>query len=229
MSIAIAFAAVAAAVGAALIVLGVIAHRRRAARATEPDDGEAVAAPGVSHGATVPELHVARSLDVVRPPSQPPAVDRQRPATQPPPVEPLRLLIVEEDVLAGQMIARLLRGHEIVVVASASAGLAMLAGDDRFDAVLCALTMSEMSGVAFANALAERHPALRRRMVFLVGRAATPETERLLALSEVRWVTKPVQYAKLAICISEAIEAAQHAERAERNGRSAPHATSAAG
>jgi CheY-like chemotaxis protein len=126
---------------------------------------------------------------------------------EPPPVEyamvSLRVLVVDDDPQVGQAIKRLLAAHEVVPVTSGAAALTTLASDDRFDAILCDFTMPGMSGVALSAAIAERHPELRSRVVFLLDAVTTPETKRLIALSDVRWVGKPVGYVQLANCVSE--------------------------
>jgi len=115
----------------------------------------------------------------------------------------LRILIVDDEPRVGQMIARLMTGHEITTVTSGEAALATLALDDRFDAILCDLVMPGMSGPELADAVAERHRDVRARMVFLTSDPSTPAARQFLTRSEARWVTKPVRYAQLATCISE--------------------------
>lgn len=118
-------------------------------------------------------------------------------------VQRLRILVVDDNAVVGDTITRLLDAHEVTTAASAQAALSQLAHDPGFDAILYALMMPGMPGVAFAAEIAERHPALRPRVAFLINGSSTPETFRLLALSNVPWVTKPIRYAQLATCISE--------------------------
>jgi CheY-like chemotaxis protein len=199
MIFAISIAAFAAIAGTVLVALGIVAQRRRGL-SDEPVE--------LPHRPSAETLYrqLEADLDTPRPITEelPPPI-----TTGPLPLEQLRLLIVDDDVLAGRMVARVMRGHDTTVVTSGRAALALLAADDKFDAILCAMTMMGMSGVGFAANLAERHIALRSRLVFLVSGGATSQTQRLLALSDVRWVTKPVQYAQLAICVSEVVDAAR--------------------
>jgi CheY-like chemotaxis protein len=115
----------------------------------------------------------------------------------------LRILVVDDNPLVGRTIARLLDAHEVTFATSGEAALTALALDHTLDVILCALIMPGMSGVAFAAAIAERYPALSRRMAFVIDGTSTPETRRLLALSDVRWVTKPIGYAQLATCVGQ--------------------------
>jgi CheY-like chemotaxis protein len=203
MIIAISIAAVAAVAGAALVVLGVAAQRRRA-RADELDDLDDLD----DHHADPPRRLSAAGI--------------HGGADPPTTIERLRILIVDDDARAGRVIARLLRDHDTIVT-SGNAALVGLTADDKFDAILCSLTMASMSGISFAATVSANHPALQPRIIFLAGGATTPETQRLLALSDIRWVTKPVQYAPLAICLGEVVAAARRAEQ------TSPRAISAAG
>jgi CheY-like chemotaxis protein len=117
-------------------------------------------------------------------------------------VKPLRILVVDDNELVGSTVARLLEVHDVTTATSSEAALSALALDAGFDAILYSLAMPGMSGVKFAATLAERHPALRPRVAFLVNGSSTPETIRLLSLSDIPWVTKPLRYAQLAICVS---------------------------
>lgn len=124
-------------------------------------------------------------------------------------VQRLRILVVDDNPFIGRAVTRLLEAHEVMTAASGEAALSALELDRGYDAILYALAMRGMSGVDFAAAITRQHPDLRARMVFLINGTSTPETRRLLALSNVRWVAKPLAYAPLATCVSEV--AAQHA------------------
>jgi len=214
MTIALFLAALAAVAGVALVTLGVVAQRRRSRAAADNNADDDADDDKHDRAARESAARLRQVLDAVHTP-RPTTIELPAPSG-PPPVERYRLLIVDDDVRAGRTVARLLGAHDTVVVAGSGAALAGLASDAGFDAILCALTMAGMSGVAFAQAIAERYPALRSRLVFLVSASSTPETQRLLALSEVRWVTKPVQYAKLAICVGEVVDAARRSDPARR-------------
>jgi CheY-like chemotaxis protein len=118
-------------------------------------------------------------------------------------VQRLRVLVVDPNPLVGRTVTRLLDAHDVTMATSGEAALSALAVDDELDAILYALGMPGMPGVAFAAALAERHPALRPHLAFLIDEASTPATQRLLALSSARWVTKPISYVQLMTCVSE--------------------------
>jgi CheY-like chemotaxis protein len=122
-------------------------------------------------------------------------------------IERLRILVVDDEPMIGGVIARLLAQHEVTTLTSGRAALALLASDDRFDALLCDLMMPGMSGLELAAAIAVHHPELSPRIVFLAG--AAPATETILHRTAMRWVTKPVRYAPLVLRISDTVAAAR--------------------
>src|SRR4051812_7537350 len=153
MIFAISIAAIAAIAGTALVALGIVAQRRRGRAAAHDDHVDdrglppgGSAAEGRRGLVELPHRPSAETfyrqleadLDTPRPITEelPPPI-----TTGPLPLEQLRLLIVDDDVLAGRMVARVMRGHDTTVVTSGSAALALLAADDKFDAILCAMTM----------------------------------------------------------------------------------------
>jgi CheY-like chemotaxis protein len=185
------------------------------------------AVASVAAAASVASVAAVASVPAAAPVEAVASVARERRAASdaprvygtPPPghhsVGRLRILIVDDEPQVGRMIARLMHAHEITTVTSGEAALATLAADDRFDAILCDLIMPEMSGVKLAAAIADRHGDLRSRMAFLAGRNVSPDAKRMLAGGDTRWVTKPVQYAQLAICVSEIVSATRAAGDAD--------------
>lgn len=139
--------------------------------------------------------------------AEPGAVAAERSPSGRYPTSRLRILIVDDEPRVGEMIARLMTAHEVTTVTSGEAALATLATDDQFDAILCDLIMPGMSGVELAEVVAERHRAVRPRMVFLTSYPSTPAAKQFLTRSEARWLTKPVRYAQLATCVSEVVAA----------------------
>ena len=91
-----------------------------------------------------------------------------------------RLLVVDDEPMIGNAVARALRpDHEVVPVSSARAALEQIRGGP-FDAILCDLMMPEMTGMELHAQLARSHPALASRMIFLTGGAFTPRAREFL-------------------------------------------------
>jgi PAS domain S-box-containing protein len=90
-----------------------------------------------------------------------------------------RVLIVDDEPLVRGSMVRLLRSeNDIVEAGSGFAAAAILAADDRFDAILCDLIMPELSGMELHARLAASRPDLAARMIFMTGGAFT---ERAMA------------------------------------------------
>ncbi len=91
-----------------------------------------------------------------------------------------RLLVVDDEPMIGNAVARALRpDHDVVPVSSARAALDQIEGA-RFDAILCDLMMPEMTGMELHARLARSHPVLASRMIFLTGGAFTPRAREFL-------------------------------------------------
>jgi signal transduction histidine kinase/CheY-like chemotaxis protein len=131
----------------------------------------------------------------------PPALDA---APSPAPVERrARVLIVDDDPLVLRMLSRALeRWWQVTAVTSGEEALA-LAATEPFDAVVCDLMMPGMSGMEVCDELDKRHPALRRRTLFLTGGAVAQEAQDFLARADVRSLTKPVSPAVLSSTLHE--------------------------
>lgn len=127
-----------------------------------------------------------------------------------------RILVVDSHALAGRAVARMLDDY-VTRTTSGEAALAALARDARYDAILYSLVMPGMSGFAFAAILAERYPALRPRLVFMVNETAV--SQALHTLTDVPWVAKPFQYAQLATAVDTAAQRPR--DRDEATTRSA--------
>ena len=110
----------------------------------------------------------------------------------------LRLLVVDDEALVARAIQRgLAREHDVVVESAARSALERLAGDDRWDAILCDLQMPEMTGQAFREALADRSPAVAAKVIFMTGGAMSEAAQRLLDDPGTTWVQKPIDFEQL--------------------------------
>jgi two-component system cell cycle sensor histidine kinase/response regulator CckA len=120
-------------------------------------------------------------LPVGRTLTQPPPL---APSTDTPPALPVRgrVLLIEDEGGIRKVMARVLgKDHDLVIAASGQAALAILQHDQNFDVILCDLMMPEISGVDVHRWLAETHPAVAARVVFLSGGAFTPKASSYLA------------------------------------------------
>jgi PAS domain S-box-containing protein len=122
-----------------------------------------------------------------------PAAPSAEPATEPirapaARVSKKRVLVIDDEPMVGQLVTKVLTGHEVVSETSGRAALARLRGDVRFDLILCDVMMPEVSGMDFYAQLA---PELRDRVVFLSGGAFTDRAQRFLDSVPNRRLAKP--------------------------------------
>jgi PAS domain S-box-containing protein len=121
-------------------------------------------------------------------------VKRDVPASVPAQLRPmaaLRILVVDDEATVGRLLARILRGHEVVIETRASAALARLRSGESFDRILCDVMMPEMSGIDFYEALEASFPALLERIIFMTGGAFSARASAFLARIPNVTVDKP--------------------------------------
>ena len=104
-----------------------------------------------------------------------------------------RVLIVDDDVLLGRTMQRLLEPTFVVETEREPAvALARIGRGERFDAILCDLMMPGLSGGEFASRLTEIAPHLAARCGFVTGGAASDRTEAFCrTIPSERILTKP--------------------------------------
>ena len=136
-------------------------------------------------------LGAGSTITVILPPA-PTAVRSTAPPAIPPPIERrLRILAIDDEAEIGAALQRTLgRDHDLTFVTQAAAALAVIAGG-AFDIVLCDVMMPDMTGIQFLTRLAEVHPALAPRVVFMTGGAFSPGSRELLERMTNARVDKP--------------------------------------
>lgn len=97
------------------------------------------------------------------------------------PAAPPWVLVIDDDVMIGALIARTLTGYRVTTVTQAPQALARLDEGARPDLILCDLMMPGMSGWDLDRHLTERHPELRARMFYMTGGGFNPEAEAFLS------------------------------------------------
>ena len=115
-----------------------------------------------------------------------------------------RILIVEDDQDVAGLMRVILRknGYDVAVSENGKAGLA-LSSRHRPDAILLDLNMPEMGGFDF---LKHRHdfPDLGTIPVIVLTASRRPrDIERAIGLGAVDYVTKPVEYEALMLCLEK--------------------------
>jgi PAS domain S-box-containing protein len=105
-----------------------------------------------------------------------------------------RVLVIDDEPLVGRALERQLQPHhDVEVVTAASQVLLRVEAGERWDAILCDLMMTGTDGIAFYEALQERHPELCRHVAFVTGGVFGERATRFVAGHDVPLVSKPVE------------------------------------
>jgi CheY-like chemotaxis protein len=119
------------------------------------------------------------------------------------PAHGARVLVVDDELLVGRAVARVLGPrHEVVVATSAREALALIEAGNVFDLVLCDLMMPGMDGMELYRAVEERAPDVADQFVFLTGGAFTVEAETFLNTSRAERIIKPFDSASLRLLVA---------------------------
>jgi PAS domain S-box-containing protein len=110
----------------------------------------------------------------------------------------LELLVVDDEIAIGRTLAIALADEfEVATVTSGRAALAILAGEPRFDVILCDLMMPDVSGMDVHERLARERPELAQRFVFVTGGAFTERARRFVDEVGLPVIEKPFDLTKL--------------------------------
>ncbi len=157
--------------------------------------------PGLAHGSTF----------WLRLESVEPARPEATPALPNPSAAPRRILVIEDNVDAAEMLqeALALDGHEVRIAHDGSTGLA-LARDFRPEAVLCDIGLPQMNGYEVAHAI-RRDAALEGAyLIALTGYAQPEDRKRATDAGFNRHLAKPVDVEKLKKLLEESHSASWH-------------------
>lgn len=102
-----------------------------------------------------------------------------------------RLLVVDDEPLVGRALRRMLRDYDVKVVSSGREAVDVLTRDGGYNLILCDLMMPEVSGMEVYEAVAEHHPELADRFVFMTGGAFTPAARQFLDRVQNERIEKP--------------------------------------
>lgn len=134
-------------------------------------------------------------------PSGPPKL----PSSYPRATRRAKVLLVDDEVLIGQALARALREHDVTVSHSAERALELLDGSD-FDLVLCDVAMPEMLGTELFELVEAERPELASRFVFLSGGAFSGQAQAILDRVPNLKLTKPLNIGMILSLIDRALQ-----------------------
>lgn len=118
-----------------------------------------------------------------------------------------KVLLVDDEVLIGQALARALREHDVTVAHSAERALQLLQACD-FDLVLCDVAMPEMLGTELFELIEAQRPELATRFVFLSGGAFSSHAQAILDRAPNLKLTKPLNIGMILSLIDRALQVA---------------------
>ena len=115
----------------------------------------------------------------------------------------LRVMIVDDNHDAADMLAMLLEasGHNVIIEYGARKAL-MAARDDVADVFLLDIGLPDMDGMELASALRAGGPSAGKTMIAISGYGQESDRDRALAAGFDHYLVKPVQYAALSAILS---------------------------
>ncbi|MDY7228542.1 ATP-binding protein [Hyalangium rubrum] len=134
-----------------------------------------------------------------------------RPAPRPPTPAPIRsgrvrVLLIDDEPMLMASLRRALRADFEVSTSSGSEALSRLLAGEEFDALVCDLSMPDISGMDLYARLQEQRPDQAARMIFLTGGAFTPRAQEFIAGARY-WLDKPVDLPRLRTLLGEVVGA----------------------
>jgi two-component system cell cycle sensor histidine kinase/response regulator CckA len=109
-----------------------------------------------------------------------------------------RILVVDDEKLVVRGVERVLsQEHDVVAVVAAKDALALCAGGEKFDLILCDLMMPDMTGMDLHRELLRVAPEQANRMIFLTGGAFTAKARHFLSEKPKEHLEKPFDPANL--------------------------------
>ena len=138
------------------------------------------------------------TLSLPRAPSQTP-----QPAREPRP----RILLVDDEDHILDMIARILRGNDLVYSHTGREALDTIDESPGFDLILCDVMMPDLCGVDVYKSIQSNHPGLEKRIVFITGGALSRDVDRFLRSVPNELLRKPFQPHTLREVVAAALTA----------------------
>jgi CheY-like chemotaxis protein len=108
------------------------------------------------------------------------------------------VLVVDDDALVGEALARALEGEASVeVLTDAREAIERLAAGDRWDIILCDLLMTGLSGMALYGETLRRAPDAAGAFVFMTAGAFTSGSRAFVESMAERCVEKPIDVERI--------------------------------
>ncbi len=114
------------------------------------------------------------------------------------------MLVIDDEPLLVRLVGNLLAdAHHVDTTTRARDALRLVLDGERYDVIFCDMTMPEMSGLEFMDAVARTVPEQARRIVFITGGVVDPAVQSRLADTGVPVLEKPVDIRVLLRLVAE--------------------------
>ena len=121
------------------------------------------------------------------------------------PVEACRVLIIDDERLVAEAIARSLADdNRVEVMTDPREALARIDAGESFDVVLCDLMMPAMTGMDLYAEVLRRTPKLAPRLIFMTGGAFTPRARAFMESVKNTCLEKPLDMGRLRSLVARA-------------------------
>jgi DNA-binding response OmpR family regulator len=105
----------------------------------------------------------------------------------------MRVLVVDDNVMVGRMVQRVLRDeHEVVVVESVAEARQAL-GKDPFDFVVSDVMMPVETGADLHRWLVDKQPEMKNKLLFMTGGIPDAKVSAYVQASDVDCLMKPFE------------------------------------
>lgn len=111
-----------------------------------------------------------------------------------------RILVVDDDLVIGALLRRVLEGHEVYIMTSPRDAIE-LCRDLEFDVVLVDLVMPDLDGTVLYRALCDLQPRLEDRILFITAGALTGEASGFLKRISNPVFEKPFDFEDVRSCV----------------------------
>jgi CheY-like chemotaxis protein len=119
-----------------------------------------------------------------------------------------RVLVIDDEQLLGQTIQLGLEDSlDVELETSGTRGLERLLSDDKFELVLCDLSLPDLSGIEIYNRVQAERPELTRSFVVMTGGAVSNESRDFLDTYEGPLLNKPFTLSQVESLVSDILEA----------------------
>ncbi|EDM78016.1 sensory box histidine kinase/response regulator [Plesiocystis pacifica SIR-1] len=122
------------------------------------------------------------------------------------PIDPAQVLVIDDEVNIGKALERAFPEHKLTVVTSGRDGINRLDEGNQYELIFCDIMMPELTGRDVYEHLAEHHPKMIERIIFMTGGAFTERASDFIETVTARMIFKPFDLAVVRTVMREELE-----------------------